>query len=266
MNLNLSGKTALITGGSKGIGKSVALQLAKEGVDTAICARGKADLDRASDEITSATGRKCIALQADLSAKEDCKRVVANAAERLGRLDILICSANVLADKGGTLESIPDEQWVDHINLKFLSAVRCAREAVPHMAARNWGRIVFLSGMGARLVRLRAMDNGPTCAAMGNFSKQLAAQVVGHGIRVNTILPDFTRTGLIMNVFQREATARGTSLEEVVKDLGSKMPIGRLIEPEEIAYLTVFLCSVLADAITGQSIAVDGGSAMSVHY
>jgi len=110
------------------------------------------------------------------------------------------------------------------------------------------------------------MDNGPTCAAMTNFGKQLAAQVVGQGIRVNTILPDFTRTDLLMAFFQREATARGTSLDAVVKDLSSKMPIGRLIEPEEIAHLATFLCSDLADAITGQTIAVDGGAAMSVHY
>ncbi len=266
MKLNLEGRAALVTGGSKGIGKSIAMALAGAGVDTALCARGKEGLERARDEIASATGRKCVAVQGDLSANEDCKRVVKAAAERLGRLDILICSANALADKGGTFETIPDEQWVAHMDLKFLSAVRCAREAVPHMASRKWGRIILVSGMSVRLVRARAMDNGPTCAAMTNFGKQLAAQVVGQGIRVNTILPDFTRTELLMAFFQREATARGTSLDAVVKDLASKMPIGRLIEPEEIAHLATFLCSDLADAITGQTIAVDGGAAMSVHY
>ena len=266
MKLGLEGRSALVTGGSKGIGKAIALALAREGVDTALCARGRDELERTGREISSATGRQCVAIAGDLTSDEECRRVVAAAAERLGRLDILVCSANHLPDEGGTFATIPDEQWVSHMELKFLSAVRCAREAVKHMAPRKWGRVILVSGMGARLVRMRAMDNGPTCAAMTNFGKQLAAQVVGEGIRVNTILPDFTRTELLMAFFQREATARGVALEEVVKDLGSKMPIGRLIEPEEVASLAVFLCSGLADAITGQSIAVDGGAAMSIHY
>jgi 3-oxoacyl-[acyl-carrier protein] reductase len=265
MNLDLAGKTALITGGSKGIGRSIALALAREGVDVAINARGKDDLERTRSEV-AATGRKCIAIPGDMTLNEECKRVVRTAAERLGRLDILVCSANYLPDEGGTFATIPDEQWVKHMDLKFLSAVRCSREAVPHMASRKWGSVIMVSGMSTRLARIRAMDNGPTCAAMTNFGKQLATQVVGQGIRVNTILPDFTRTELLMAFFQREATARGVSLEEVVKDLGAKMPIGRLIEPEEIAHLAVFLCSNLADAITGQSIAVDGGAATSIHY
>ena len=266
MDLKLAGKAALVAGGSKGIGKSIAMALAKEGVDTAICARSEADLKRASDEISSASGRACHPIAGDLSTAEGCGRFVQRAVECLGRADILVCSANYLSDKGGTFTSISDEGWVSHMQLKFFSAVRCAREVVPHMQRRRWGRVLIISGMATRLVRLRAMDNGPICAALTNFGKQLAAQVAGDGIRVNTIHPDFTRTELLMAFFNREAQARGVPVEDVVKEMSAKMPIGRLIEPEEIAAFAAYLCSPFADAITGQSIAVDGGAAMSVHY
>jgi 3-oxoacyl-[acyl-carrier protein] reductase len=266
MNLDLSGKIALIAGGSKGIGKSIANTLATAGTNVAICARGLEDLERTSQELRAETRRECLPVQADLGTLGGCRIFVNQATEHYGRADILVCCANVLSDKGGTFTTIADEEWLSHMNLKFFSAVRCAREVLPHMQKNKWGRIVIISGMATRLVRMRAMDNGPICGALTNFGKQLAAQVVGDGIRVNTIHPDFTRTELLMSFLRREATARGVPLDTVVSEVSKKMPIGRLIEPREIAYLTAFLCSDWADAITGQSIAVDGGAAMSVHY
>jgi 3-oxoacyl-[acyl-carrier protein] reductase len=266
MDLNIRGRVALVAGASKGIGKSIALALGAEGADTAICARTETQLRSASQEIANATGRVCLPVPADLSTEDGCRHFVAKAVERFGRADILVCCANHLSETGGTFKTISDETWQSHMELKFFSAVRCAREVVPHMKRANWGRIVIVSGMATRLVRMHAMDNGPICAALTNFGKQLAAQVVADGIRVNTIHPDFTRTELLMAVFQREADARGVPLAEVAEELSRKMPIGRLIEPREIASLVAYLCSDLCGAITGQSIAVDGGAAMSVHY
>lgn len=266
MDLDLSGKVALVTGGSKGIGKAIATRLARCGASVAICARGSIDLEQTSQEIASETKRECFAIQADLSSLEECQKFVKTAVDRFGRADVLACCANVLSEKGGTFDTIADEEWVSHINLKFFSAVRCAREVLPYMQRQKWGRVIIMSGMATRLVRLRAMDNGPICGALANFGKQLAAQVVRDGIRVNTIHPDFTRTELLMSFLKREATARNVPLEDVVAEMAQKMPIGRLIEPDEIAHLVAFLCTDLADPITGQSIAVDGGAAMSVHY
>lgn len=266
MDFDLSGKVALVTGGSKGIGKSIAKRLARLGADVAICARGEHDLDKTSREIASETQRKCLAVQADLSSLADCQRFVKTTVERFGRADILACCANVLSEKGGTFATIADEEWISHMTLKFFSAVRCAREVLPYMQRQKWGRVVIISGMATRLVRMRAMDNGPICSALANFGKQLAAQVVRDGIRVNTIHPDFTRTELLMSFLTREATARNVPLDDVVAEMTQKMPIGRLIEPDEIAHFVAFLCTDLADPITGQSIAVDGGAAMSVHY
>lgn len=266
MDLDLAGKVALVTGGSKGIGKSIAKRLARSGANVAICARGKSDLEDTSREIASETGRECLGVQADLGSLDDCQRFVTAAVDRFGGADILACCANVLSEKGGTFSTIADDEWVSHMNLKFFSAVRCAREVLPYMQRKKWGRVVIISGMATRLVRMRAMDNGPICSALANFGKQLSAQVVRDGIRVNTIHPDFTRTELLISFLKREATARNVPLEDVVAEMAQKMPIGRLIEPDEIAHLVAFLCTDLADPITGQSIAVDGGAAMSVHY
>jgi NAD(P)-dependent dehydrogenase (short-subunit alcohol dehydrogenase family) len=266
MDLKLSGRVALVAGGSKGIGRAIALALAKEGVDTAIGARDERALQEASEAVAGDSGRACMPIVADLATLEGCQRFVAAGVERFGRVDILVCTANYLSEKGGTWETISDEGWLSHMELKFFSAVRCARESVAHMKRNKWGRIVLISGMATRLVRMRGMDNGPICAAMTNFGKQLAQQVAGDGIRVNTVHPDFTRTDLLMNFLNREAQARGLSVTQVVEEMSQRMPIGRLIEPREIANLVVYLCSDAADAITGQSIAVDGGAAMSVHY
>jgi 3-oxoacyl-[acyl-carrier protein] reductase len=266
MDFELSGKVALVTGGSKGIGKSIAKRLARSGANVAICARGESDLEKTSKEITAETQKECLAVQGDLASLDDCRRFVKTATDRFGRADILACCANVLSEKGGTFSTIADEEWVSHMNLKFFSAVRCAREVLPYMQRQRWGRVVIISGMATRLVRMRAMDNGPICGALANFGKQLAAQVVRDGIRVNTIHPDFTRTELLMSFLTREATARKVPLDDVVEEMSQKMPIGRLIDPDEIAHLVAFLCTDLADPITGQSIAVDGGAAMSVHY
>jgi 3-oxoacyl-[acyl-carrier protein] reductase len=265
MDLNLAGRVALVTGGSKGIGRSIALVLAREGVDIAICARGKEDLEKTAQEIHSSTERRCLPVQADLNSADECIRFVETAAGHFNRADILVCSANIPAE-GATFFNIVDEKWISHMNLKFFSVVRCSREVLPHMQKNKWGRIIIISGMASRLVRLRGIDNGSICAALTNFGKQLAAQVIGDGIRVNTIHPDMTETQLLMTFMRREAEARGLSPAEVVNEKAATLPLGRLLKPEEIAHLAAFLCSDLADAITGQSVAVDGGASMGIHY
>lgn len=266
MNLDLSGRVALVTGGSKGIGRATAVTLARDGADVAICARGEGDLAATAEEVRSATGRRCLAVSADLSTLDGCQRFVRGAAEHFGRADILVCCANMHGAGGATFTAIPDEQWLYHFNVKFFSSVRCAREAIPHMQRDRWGRIILVSGMATRLVRLFATDNGPVCAALTNLAKQLAAQVVGDGIRVNVLHPDLTRTPLLTALLSREARQRNVPVEQIEREHAARAPLGRLLEPEEIANVVAYLCSAAADAITGQSIAVDGGAAPSVHY
>ncbi len=266
MDFGLTARAALVTGGSKGIGRSIALALALEGADVAILARGAEDLERTAREIRDATGRLCVTVQGDISSLQDCRRFVETAAERLGRADILVHCANTPSTATGTLLTIPDEEWVHHINLKFLGAVRCCREVVPHMQRIGWGRIVLIAGMSARRVSGNRMDNGAVCAALSNFGTQLAAQVIRDGIRVNVVHPQSAMTPRKVTDILSAARLRGVTPEEVERELVAKLPRGRFLQPEEVANLVVFLCSDLSDAITGQSIGIDGGAAKGVYY
>ena len=185
MDLALDGRSALVAGGSKGIGKGVALALAKEGVNVAISARGKEMLEQTAKEIAEVTGSRILPIQADMTRLEDIKRFVTTAADALGGIDILVYSAN--QPSGGTFDTITDETWRYHIDVKVLGCIRCAREVIPHMKQNRWGRIIIISGMSSRLLRPVNMDNGPVCGALSNFGKQLAHQVIDYGILVNTI-------------------------------------------------------------------------------
>ncbi len=264
MDLELQGRTAAITGGSMGIGKGIALALAGEGVDVAICARHKEPLEEAAKEITKTTGRRVVPLQADMTDLEQVKAFIAKSAEAFGRLDILVYCAN--SPGGGTFADITDEAWQRHLDTKLLGCVRCVREVIPHMRRNQWGRIVIISGMAARITRPYAVDNGPVCAALANFGKQVAGEIARYGIRVNTIHPDGTMTPRLSFRMEKNAKLRGISVEEVMKEEKAKFPIGRLLQPEDIAHVALFLCSKWADPITGQSIAVDGGSAAAIIY
>lgn len=264
MELGLEGRVALVAGASQGIGKAIALALAKEGVDVAICARGIEVLEHAAREITAITGRRTLAIQADMTLLEDIQRFVTTAALNFGRIDILVYSANTPG--GGTFAQLSDEAWRYHLDVKLLGCIRCSREVIPHMRKNRWGRIIIISGMASRLVRPYAVDNGPVCGALANFGKQIANEAAPDGILVNTIHPDSTRTARQEYRLARMAREQGITIEEALEQVRSKFPIGRIIEPEDIANLVLFLCSVRASAITGQSIAVDGGVGTAISY
>ncbi len=148
MDLSLEGKIAIVTGGSKGIGRAAALALAQEGADVAICARGMEDLEDAAAEIRSKTGRKALAVQADMSSPGDIKNLVATTVAELGGVDILI--NNAVNSKAAPFLELADEDWLNHINVKIMGYVRCSREVIPHMQARGGGRIINIGGMAAR--------------------------------------------------------------------------------------------------------------------
>jgi len=264
MELGLEGKVAILPGGSSGIGKSIALALSREGVNIAICTPFKEELESTAREIKSASRREVLAVQADMTVPEDIKRFVDVVANAFGRIDILSYSSNVVG--GGTFAQIPDEEWQHHINLKLLGCIRCVREVVPHMRKNKWGRIIIISGMAARVIRPNNVDNGPVCAGLANFAKQVAGELAIDGITINTIHPDSTNTPRLQHRIAKAMKERGISKEEAINEIVKEFPIRRLIEPEDIANLALFLCSDKANAITGQSIAVDGGAGTAIAY
>ena len=264
MELGLTGKVALITGGSVGIGKAAALALAQEGARVAICARSKEQLEQTAQEITAATGNEALAVVADMTQLGDIQRLVATTADVLGGIDILV--NNAVNSVPGRFMELPDEAWVNHITVKILGYVRCAREAIPHMQRRGGGRIINIGGMAARQVGHLTNTNGVTNASVANITKNLADQVAADHILVNCVHPGATRTPRQTRILERRAQDMGASVEAAEQATVSSIPIGRMIEAEDIASLILFLVSAQASAITGQVIAVDGGAGRGMVY
>ena len=260
----LEGKVALVTGGSKGIGKAIAYALAREGCAVAICARGETDLHAAAAEISDATGARAIPIRADMTVPEDIVGLVQEAVAELGKLDILVNNAvNSTSDRAS---QIPDEVILNHITTKVMGSIRCARECVPHMIGAGGGRIINIGGMAARNSSPTNPGSGVTNSAMSNYSKALSDDVAGDGILVNCIHPGSTRTERYMGLVAERAVRNNTTSHEELAQSVAEIPIGRMVEPDDIANLAAFLCSDLASAITGQTIAVDGGGGRGVHF
>jgi NAD(P)-dependent dehydrogenase (short-subunit alcohol dehydrogenase family) len=263
MQFGLAGRVALITGGSKGIGRAVARMLAAEGVDLALCARGEAALGEAVTEMRS-LGVRALGVPTDMTDPQAVRTFVAAAAGYFGRIDILV--NNAVTSTQNTFAALSDEEFRYHIDVKLMGYVRCAREVVPHMQARGWGRIVNVAGMTARIVTDFRMTNGVVNSAVTNFTKHLSEQVGPHGITVNAVHPGYTWTPRLENGLRKWAELEGVSFEEACARRRAEIPIGRFIAPEDLAQLVTFLCSDAASAITGQAIAVDGGSGRSINY
>ena len=263
MNFGLRGRVALVTGASKGIGLGVARAFAKEGAKLAICARGEADLEAAAKELRQA-GAEVLHLRADVSKMEDIRELVDAAAGHFGRIDILL--NNAVSSSQANFADLPDEEWKHHLDVKLMGYVRCAREVLPHMQRAGGGRIVNIAGMTARIVSEYRITNGAVNAAVTNFTKHLSEQVGKDRITVNAIHPGYTWTPRLEALLRRWAELDNLTLEQVTALRLKEIPIGRFIQPEDLANLVLFLCSDAASAITGQAIAVDGGSGRAIAY
>jgi len=266
VDLQLSGKTAIVTGGSRGIGKAIALVLAAEGVDLALIARTASSLDEAATEITQSTGRRAVALVADTGDTAAVDAMVEQAGRELGRIDILV---NCAARPGGAppkpgVENFPDDAFVEQMNVKVLGYIRCARAVVPYMKAQGWGRIINISGLAAR-------QTGNTIGSIRNvavsaLTKNLADELGPSGINVTCVHPGLTWTESMHEVLEQEAASRGETLEAARQRLAEQNAVRRVIEARDIAQIVAFLASPRSVAITGDSIAAGGGVGRAIHY
>ena len=264
MDLGLQDKVAIVTGGSQGIGRATAMALAQEGVDVSICARGVEALEEAATEIRSRTGRRVLAVRADVTSLEDIRNLVATTVAELGGVDILV--NNAVNSVAAPFMELPDAAWLDHISVKVMGYIRCAREVIPRMRRRGGGRIINIGGMAARSAGSLNMTAGVTNSAVSNVVKNLANQVAADGILVNCIHPGTTRTGRQSTLLESRAREANISVEEAESKVVSAIPIGRMVEPEDVANLVLFLVSDKASAITGQSVGIEGGAGQGIYY
>ena len=257
MDLGLTGKAALVTGGSAGIGKGIARALAREGADVAICARRREVLEATAAEIRAETGRKLVAIPADLTRPEDAERFVATAAAELGRVDILVNNAGSAA--GGILEVLGEDAWIQGLQLKFLGYVRCLRAALPIMRAQGGGRVVNLIGNDGVKESYWEIVPGACNAAGQNLTKALAGQYGRHNITFVAVNPGPVRTERWEGLVRAMARDMKLSYEAADRLAPRSIPLGRIAEVEEVANLVAYLASPLAHFVNGSMIEIDGG-------
>ena len=256
MDLGLAGKVALITGGSKGIGKAVSLALAREGCKVAICARGEALLRQASEEIRRTTGSEVAYFVADLTRMEDVTRMVEAVIRQFGRIDILVNNAG--SAPGGLLENLTEEDWARALQLKFMGYVRCCKAVLPHLRQQGWGRVVNIVGNDGVKHSYWEITPGAANAADLNLTLSLAEQYGKDNISFVAINPGPVRTERWDTLVVQMAKDRGISVEEANRRSVSSIPLGRICTPEEVADLAAFLASDRAHFINGTMISIDG--------
>ncbi|MBM2802232.1 MAG: family oxidoreductase [Deltaproteobacteria bacterium] len=266
MDLQLRDKKAIVTGGSAGMGKAIARQLAREGCDVAIGARTETRLREVATDIAQETGRKIIPLVVDTLDGESIKAFVRNAADALAGIHIL---ANCAARVGGTIpdsmETITDEQIMKDFEEKFLGYYRCAREAAPYMKQAGWGRIINLSG-GAGRTPGTAISTPARNIASVSLTKSLANTLGPFGINVTAIYPGTTITEAVLERHGEQAKRQGRSRDAYLEELRQRSVIRHLVTADDVAHVVTFLCSPLSISITGEAISVSGGVNADMHY
>lgn len=266
MDLQLTGKRAIVTGGSRGIGKAIAMALASEGVDVAIVARNAGPLQQTAKEIAGKTGRRIFGITGDTGDDASVKRMVAEAVSQLGGVDILVNNAARPGGQGPvpTLKDITADAFNEDMNVKVMGYLRCAREAAPHMVRNRWGRIINISGLAAR-------SSGSTIGSMRNvavaaMTKNLADELGPQGINITVVHPGTTRTEATPGVIARRAAAAGVSEAEMERQMAEGNSVRRIIGAGDIANVVTFLASPLSVAINGDAIAAGGGVGRAIYY
>jgi 3-oxoacyl-[acyl-carrier protein] reductase len=255
MDLGLSGKVAVITGASQGIGLAIARRLAEEGMAIVAAARNSVRLAALCDDVVQ-KGGQALACPLDLSLPQTSAELVWRTIERFGRIDLIVNNAG--ATKRGDFLSLTEDDWSAGFGLKFFGAVRLCRAAWPKLVESR-GSIINIAGVGGRTGSAEFTIGGSVNAALLNFTKCLADRGVADGVRVNAINPGYILTDRLTVRLQKLAEEKGVSMDEARKTMAAKTGIARFGEPSEIADAVTFLASDRASYLQGAIIDVDGG-------
>lgn len=258
MNLSLSGRTAIVTGGSKGLGLATAKAFLCSGADVAILARDPNTLKLAAEELTQVGGGRVLSVSCDVSTSEGVQAGYDRVMATFDRVDILVNNAGV--SMSGPFGSVTDAMWQQDLDLKLFAAIRMTRLVWPQMQERRWGRVINVLATAAKTPGPQTAPTSVSRAAGMALTKVLASEGAPHGILVNALL-----VGLIeSDQWVRAAEKTNRSLQEVLADLGQRTPMGRVGKAEEFAAAALFLASEAASFINGTAINVDGGQSPAV--
>lgn len=264
MDLGLKGKNVLVTGASKGIGRAIAEGFAEEGANVAISARSAEDLEATAREISEATGAQVVPFAGDWRQTSDVDRVVKDAVEQLGHLDIFVPNAGDAPP--GHFEDMDDERWLWGLNLKFMGHIRGCRAVLPHMAERGSGVVTMVVGNDGLKPPFAEIVPGACNAADINVASSLAEQYGYQGIRVNTVNPGPVDTTRWDWCEENMSETRNLTRNQVRKLVLASLPLGRICTPEEVANVVLFLSSDRASYVNGAHVPVDGAQRKALMY
>jgi NAD(P)-dependent dehydrogenase (short-subunit alcohol dehydrogenase family) len=256
MDLGLSGKRAIVTGGSRGIGKQCALALAREGVHVCIAARTEDALNRTLAELEQ-TGCKGHAVAVDLTTQASCEKVVQETIDRFDGVDILI--NNVGAARNADILELSPELIDEALSLKTYSCLRMSQLVIPYMRENRWGRIINIAGSAGTSPTRGNIPTGAANITILNITRALSDAVAGDGILINTVCPGLTNTGRARTQQGVRAERESRDVEALLQELGQELPAGRIAEPEEVANVVTFLVSEACSYMFGSALYMDGG-------
>ena len=258
MDLGLKNKVALVAGASKGLGKAVALGLAREGAHVAIISRDPVHIQAAAKDIREATGAQVLAITADVTRAEDIQRAVDETVKTFGAIHILITNAG--GPPPAAFMALTDEQWQSAVNLTLMSAVRMSHAVVPLMQRQKWGRIIHLSSYSVKHPIENLMLSNSIRSAVVGLGKTQAMELARDGILVNSVLPGWTVTERVEQLLTDRAARNQSNLRDEFAKIEKEIPMGRMGKPEEFANVVVFLASECASYVNGVALPIDGGA------
>ena len=263
MDLLIKGKNAIVCASSQGLGKSAAVDLAKEGVNIAICSRNQEKIDLVKNEIENISDVKVVAIQADLSLEKDIDTLFNKAKEELKTIDILI--NNNGGPPPSTFEELTDEDWQKAFNSTMMSAIRLSKHVLADMKKNKWGRIINISSVSVKTpVNGLFLSNSIRMGVLG-WAKALSDEVAPHGITVNSVCPGTTKTERIEQILNSQSESSGKDKSEIEEAMANSIPMLRIGEASDLSALIAFLASEKASYMTGLAIQVDGGSARTFY-
>jgi 3-hydroxybutyrate dehydrogenase len=253
----LNGKIALITGGGRGIGRAIALALAREGVHIAVAARTAEQVEHVAAEI----GERAVAVTCDVSDPESVTRMFTQTRERLGDVDILVNNAGIA--ESATLVNTTDDLWHRHLAINLSGTFYCTRAALPAMLKKKWGRIINVASIAAKTGAPYIAAYAASKHGVLGLTRSVALEVAASGITVNAICPGYVDTDMVTRGIEKITTVTGRSAEEARQALEKTSPQNRLITAEEVAAIALLLASDEGRGINGQGIVIDGGSVLN---
>ena len=258
METGLRGKTVLITGASQGMGRATAEAFAAEGARLAMCARNQKTLEAAQAEISSRHKTEVMVEALDVTDADKLRRFVAAAAEHFGGIDVAV--ANAGGPPAKNFLSLTPDDWRKAVDVNFLSVVTLAREVIPHMQRKRWGRFITITSTSVRQPIPDLLLSNSVRPAVVGLIKSLAIEFGKDGLTFNNIAPGYTATERLSELSKVRALAAGTSEEQIRERWAQEIPLRRLGEPQEIADAIIWLASDRAAYVTGQTLVVDGGN------